>query len=1239
LSKILYSLFYLPQKYAECEKEVFEKTYSPSQFYDFYLQLIQNKDYEKVLHLISKEVIRKCLTMLNNYGIADYVPFDEIEETYDRVEKATGMNGLKHDLGFDTNLLFWGGKIEELAEKQPDFADFRAIKLLREGNIDSALAAFNVIAKSQNSALPGKSFIAYFHILTLLQTEPNIATPVFQKIVKDAAKKQYPGFYYYFVAVALDALNEQKTSLKDIQKCLKQYLVSDKYNSTSMLYILLLYLSGERLAGMFGDYCYKTVEKAVQAGYLLLAYEAAFVLKSWFKEARFAELYENLYAELKYEPCISKIHRTEEWEKTLNTLLGFKSKKTTAKNGSKDEKKERVVYYLSHSGTSLQPVLQTRQAKGWSKGRNIAMKNFVSGINAMTEQDYRIAKSIKVSNHYYYGTDYDFPPKSFLELIGHPYVYLDGTDDIPVEFVNAQPIITVNKTDNGYRLESDVKKANTTIFVEKETNTRYKVYNLNDKQLHILSVINEGKIVVPENGKAKLTEVLGTLSGEGFNVHSDLVASAENTNFEVINVPTDSRIRVQLLAYGDGLKAELYAKPFGDRPPYCKAGKGGKVLISNEKDTQLQVLRDLEKEKTNEQTLLDAIQSLETLNNNDGLLSFDDPLDSLYLLDILKDKAEICVVEWAEGERYKLRGFAAINQLKINVKSGINWFDLDGELKIDENTVVSLQQLMKLTEKSHNRFVEISQGEFIALSERLKKQLDTLRAFSAGDKKTVRLNKFASAGLDDFFDEINNIKADKQWKEFRKNIETAKNIAPEIPTTLNAELRAYQEDGFRWLVRLAEWNAGACLADDMGLGKTVQTLALLLYRAKLGAALVVCPVSVVGNWIAEAEKFAPTLNFKTLGTSTSNRREVIDNLTTNDVLVTSYGLLQSEEKMFAEKHFATAVLDEAHVIKNYATKTSKATMNLQADFRIALTGTPLQNHLAEVWNLFNFINPGLLGSLQHFNDNFIKPEGEISKKQLKKLISPFILRRTKNAVLEELPPKTEIVKKITLSEAEMTFYEALRRQALENLATTDAPQHLEILKEIMKLRQASCNPLLVDKNTKITSSKLATFLDIIDELRQNNHRALVFSQFVTHLSIIRQAIEKQGITYQYIDGSTTQKERETAVGKFQSGEGELFLISLKAGGLGLNLTAADYVIHLDPWWNPAVEDQASDRAHRIGQQRPVTIYRLVAENTIEEKILKLHAHKRDLAEQLLEGSDMAAKLSAQEMLELIRENM
>jgi SNF2 family DNA or RNA helicase len=491
--------------------------------------------------------------------------------------------------------------------------------------------------------------------------------------------------------------------------------------------------------------------------------------------------------------------------------------------------------------------------------------------------------------------------------------------------------------------------------------------------------------------------------------------------------------------------------------------------------------------------------------------------------------------------------------------------------------------------------------------------------------------------MTDTFDGFKNLSADKAWHDFRKRLQTVQSSDVSVPSLLQAELRPYQVSGYQWMARLSEWGAGACLADDMGLGKTVQAIAVLLHRAHIGAALVVSPVSVMPNWISEVNRFAPTLNVRTL--HNADREATLASLEPGDLLVTSCGLLLSEEKTVTAKQWATVVLDETHAIKNYNTKTSNVAMSLQSGFRVILTGTPVQNHLGEMWNLFQFINPGLLGSLSHFTDTFIRPDDDNARKRLKKLITPFILRRTKTAVLEELPPKTEIIRKITLSDEEAVFYEALRRQALESLENDSSPQgakHLKVLAEITRLRQACCNPSLVYPETSIESTKLSTFLEIAAELKDNGHRALVFSQFVSHLSIVCKALDRAGYTYCYLDGSTPVNKRTSEVRSFQNGQGDFFLISLKAGGLGLNLTAADYVIHLDPWWNPAVEDQASDRAHRIGQTRPVTVYRLVAENTIEEKIIRLHNTKRDLADSLLEGSDQSAKLSINELMMLIK---
>ncbi len=429
----------------------------------------------------------------------------------------------------------------------------------------------------------------------------------------------------------------------------------------------------------------------------------------------------------------------------------------------------------------------------------------------------------------------------------------------------------------------------------------------------------------------------------------------------------------------------------------------------------------------------------------------------------------------------------------------------------------------------------------------------------------------------------------------------------------------------------------------MGLGKTVQGLALLVERAPAGPALIVAPTSVCANWENEARRFAPTLNPIVLGGG--DRQRLLENLQPFDLLICSYGLLQQEQlaEMLAKVEFGSVVLDEAQWIKNIATRRSQGAMNLQAGFKIIMTGTPLENHLGELWNLFRFINPGLLGSLEQYNKRFAGPierdRNVQAKHQLKKLIQPFILRRTKTQVLQELPPRTEIPIFVELSSEETAFYEALRRDSLASLAdgdVTGGQKHLQVLAAITKLRRSCCNTNLVNPDLALPSSKLAAFGDIVEELLDNKHKALVFSQFVDHLQLIKDFVEQRGIAYQYLDGSTPAKERQQRVDAFQRGAGELFLISLKAGGVGLNLTAADFVIHMDPWWNPAVEDQASDRAHRMGQQRPVTIYRMIAKNTIEEKIVALHSHKRDLADSLLDGADISGKMSADDLLGLIK---
>ncbi|MDR1981565.1 MAG: DEAD/DEAH box helicase family protein [Tannerellaceae bacterium] len=1242
----LYTLLHEPSDYPRYESLFCQNLTAEKRSY--YTGLIQTEGYESRLQLIRTDLIDMALSSAITAKMYTLTPLPDIHRFFERTIKQPRKTEPFDAMFVEKKIALLSGyfrKAIEMTNKmdvvQLDYIE--AIIRVTQGEMNKAFAIFEGALKTQRKSyrdalVPAFPHIAFYYFIALQSIDSKIATPVFQKMEQWISKHNgHPGSMSVFVVLIYHVLNMKEKEMKELAVLNERiHDVADECEYLKLISVLVYYMVNRKMKSIVPDVILPIVEKAFKSGYLILAYEAAYVLKSWFDDNRSDKLFQKISSKLLYPPVLSHITHQEDWEKSVNLLLGLKlSSPKAAKEG---ENKTRIVYFFNPKQNFIQPMVQTRKTRSWSAGRNIALKHFFEGtVQGMSDHDLRIAKTIKHHRNYY-NEYYEFTKDVYLQLAGHPYVFLENSVDISVEFIITQPIIKVSKSPKGYTLSTNVTETTERISVQKETNTRYLVYVLTDQQMQILQIITG--LVIPEKGKKKLIELLGTFSAQGINVHSDLLAT--DGNQQVMEIPPDSRIRVQLLPYGNGLRAELFSKPFGTYLPYCKPGKGGSALITNENDIQLQVKRNLKKELENEKILLTKIQSLESLDMTGDLITFSDPLDSLSMLEILSEHQDISIVEWPEGERFRFHGKAGLGNLSIRLKSEISWFDLQGELKVDENTVVSLQQLLAMMNKSHKRFVELNPGEFLVLSNELKKNLDELRLFSTVGKKEVKVNKFASVALNDFFNQVEDLKTDTSWEEFRNRVRDINAGSIPIPVHLKAELRTYQEEGFKWLAQLAEWGAGACLADDMGLGKTVQTLAVLLHRAQQGPALVVCPLSVISNWIHETERFAPTLQIKTLGNTIGNRKELVQSLEPGDLLIISYGLIQTESELLSKQTFATLVLDEAHIIKNYATKTSKATMQLKASFRVALTGTPIQNHTVEIWNIFNFINPGLLGSLQHFSDTFIKPGNEKTRKSLKKLIAPFILRRTKTAVLDELPPKTEIVKKIQLSGEEMAFYEALRRQAIENLTTSgtkNGTKQIQALAEITKLRQASCHPKLINPNIPVSSSsKLNAFLEIVAELHENKHRALVFSQFVAHLAIVKKALDKRGISYQYLDGTTPMAERDQNVKKFQSGEGELFLISLKAGGLGLNLTAADFVIHLDPWWNPATEDQASGRVHRIGQTRPVTIYRLVAENTIEEKILQLHHTKRDLAESLLEGSDRSARLSLAELLTLIKDS-
>jgi len=718
-------------------------------------------------------------------------------------------------------------------------------------------------------------------------------------------------------------------------------------------------------------------------------------------------------------------------------------------------------------------------------------------------------------------------------------------------------------------------------------------------------------------------------------IHTDIAGIAP----DVEGVTADTTPYFHLIPYGDGLRVESLVKPFKESPSFHKPGVGGKIVLAEIDGKKFQAERKLPTERKRANAAVVSCPVLSHLDEGSGEWIIGEPEECLELVSQLQNLQEDVVIQWPQGETFRVSSTIDSSAFKMRVKQENNWFTATGQLKVDAKTVVDMGKLLELSRQTNSRFIPMNNGQFLALSRNLKRRIEELDAFSEDHNDGVQFSPLASLALEEFTSEMGEIKGDKHW---RKNLKRFTEIAnPKIPTTFRAELRDYQVAGFNWLATLSQWQVGACLADDMGLGKTVQALAAILLRAGNGPTLVIAPTSVLMNWTDEAARFAPTLQVLSFGPG--NRQEMLDGLQPFDLVVSSYGLLQSEGEKLAAVQWQTIVLDEAQAIKNMATKRSKSAMKLQAEFRIITTGTPIENHLGELWNLFQFINPGFLGSAESFSQKFALPIEKHQDRQasgrLKKLIQPFILRRLKQDVLQELPPRTEVTLQVEMSQDETAMYEAQRRQSLEKIADAEesgSGPHMQILAEITRLRRFCCNPELVVPGCGLSSSKLKVFGDTVAELLDNGHKALVFSQFVGHLEILRSYLDSQKIHYQYLDGSTPVKKRQQRIRAFQSGEGDLFLISLKAGGAGLNLTAADYVIHMDPWWNPAVEDQASDRAHRIGQKRPVTVYRLVVKDSIEEKIIALHVHKRDLANNLLEGADMSGKVSTGQLLELIK---
>ncbi len=915
--------------------------------------------------------------------------------------------------------------------------------------------------------------------------------------------------------------------------------------------------------------------------------------------------------------------------------------------------------YNARSTPTISCVLQSEKRRGgWTKGRELRNILEAAPANAYQHPNDRMIATMVEMSHRSYAEDYSRLLREILWLLpGHSSVAAENMGEYePVSVVIED--ITLSMEEDGEMYRPRFRIAD---FDLDHSNDRMALYELGrGRQMVILADRARRSLIASEidpgiyslmSSMAMTRSRFARFDHETAERFADLLALQAKQRSVQLELPQSLAGPEQQLEP----KIELHLVP---RQPAgltvmlrvgCESvdeapipGVEPERLRVATAAGRFQLLRDLAAESRLADEWVEnlGLQSM----NYDGPYTWiaatdDAALDLLSRVQAMGDAA--ITVCWPKSQQLRLVGELMPRKLQVRLSSQKDWFGLEGFAEIDGIQIPLAELLAAL--RAGRRFIPLGNSQFAAISDQLRQRLRAIADVAQNDSGPVKIGRAAMPIVEEALGDDMDLVTDVHWQESLQRMKDAQALVPELPTELKADLRDYQKSGFEWLSRLSTWRMGAVLADDMGLGKTVQALGVLLQRGKDGPALIVAPTSVGGNWVRETQRFAPSLNAQLY--REQDRQTLIESAAPNDLIIVSYQLLQRDVERFASRPWHTLVLDEAQFIKNYQTKTSQAVRRLETDWQLALSGTPLENHLGELWSLLRVICPGLLGSWERFRKQFAEPiERDRDRDRLDalgRLVRPFILRRTKREVLQELPPRNEIVQYAELSENERKKYDAARMAALSDLTAgtngePDQQKRIRVLAWLTKLRQLSCHPRLVDPRWPGSSAKMDMLMEIVDELREGEHRALVFSQFVQHLTLVRQQLDRNNIPYQYLDGSTPASKRQDAIDAFQAGEGDLFLISLKAGGTGLNLTAADYVIHLDPWWNPAVEDQATDRAHRIGQERSVTVYRLVAKDTIEEQILALHEEKRELISGVLDGADRAGKMSSDDLINLIR---
>jgi SNF2 family DNA or RNA helicase len=929
--------------------------------------------------------------------------------------------------------------------------------------------------------------------------------------------------------------------------------------------------------------------------------------------------------------------------------------------------KKTIKWLLKADGTiSVTPFIKHKDRYYESK---IIDLHELNPTKDATFADWQLIHQIK-------GNDNSFQITSLsqLEILQNiDHVYSDKSFDYKIKIHKSTPGLKVESSEdglqaiptiNGHTITDLISVGNDCICYYHDKTSELFFYKTSANEIDFFKSLLVQSSPIPHSERQNLIEYL-------MKIERKIPVSLES-NIELKTKQTEpSNIIVRITPLNEnGYRIDLLIKPNGVTP--FPPGVGPETVLSRDKrGNAISLVRDfdMELELAREVTELSTLSSLYSQNGSYFYAANEQKIiEAIHGFSSSERLKEIVVIEWPKNYNKDI-DVKEVGEEDVKVSIGCsdgnnNLFAVDGQIEID-GEILELKELIDQL-RAQKRYIELPSSNWAFITKELEKKIMEISGALNPDSKENEnhdLDLASALLLNDLSKQSEFIDLkhkNKKLKSIIENFEKLKDKTYETPSEIKANLRPYQTSGYSWLMKNYELGLGCVLADDMGLGKTLQTIALLTSIKDNGPSLVVLPTSLIGNWKSEISKFSPLLNVITLNDAHS-KEEVLEELQSGDIVLVSYGIAVNNRSLLESVHWNTMVLDESQTVKNHSTQTAKEISKIPARWRLGLSGTPIENNLAELWSIFRVVSPGLLASFSTFRRRFILPiektGSDTQKDILKKIVAPFILRRLKSEILTELPPKIETIKTISLNEKERKFYEAARLEARERLekkrgkladqleeqglAQKDIDKQIQqktrfdVLGTLMTLRQIAINPSLVDPEWEELSSKNRFLLDSLSGLAKDGHKSLVFSQFTRQLNQLNEKAKGSGLKTLYLDGSTKSEDRTDLVKMFQSKDYDVFFISLKAGGTGLNLTAADHVFHMDPWWNPAAEDQASDRAYRMGQKNTVNVIKLISADTVEEKIVDLHKKKKALSNSVLEGSDVPKDFNLDEYFNLI----